>query len=428
MPSRAYFRQLFCPIFILSVITAGELDAAGHPRGEEKLTPKEIASYYYSAVLAAEWYRNTQNTPEHPWGGMKESADLGRFIYSHSPRHDSRRAIPVWGQAVGIMGLLARHTRTEEDVYKEAGYLESAKMAGEYLKTLQILDSRNRRNFGAMRERAPQDQYSITRDAATGGMAFAALYKATGDKEYLYRLRILCDWYIENLMKDESQWPLFKYWFDADKQKKTGNFKRHSDVGAGLMFYYAYKLTGEKRYLDEGLVPLCAPLAKDYHIRPWKSRAFMEMESPWGTNDDFASISLLAAYRVTGDRKYFDAVKRHVDWLVSVQQEDGSYSGSAAAVYVAGVTILEFCQIIEVEGMNIDTVSYYKAVLNGARFGLTQQEKESRDVMAFGGFYGRTNFALNKILIHHRVTGYSLIFNLRHEGKIDVPYYSTYGW
>ena len=110
---RVYFRQLFCLIFFVFVFTVGELDAVGHPVGEEKLTPKEITSYYYSAVLAGEWYMNTQNTPEHPWGGMKDSADLGRFIYSYSPRQSSRRAIPVWGQAVGIMGLLARHTRTE---------------------------------------------------------------------------------------------------------------------------------------------------------------------------------------------------------------------------------------------------------------------------------------------------------------------------
>jgi len=420
---RVCFGFLFCLVLFLLVFTVGELNAAGHPWGEEKPAPKEIASYYHSAVLAGQWYKNTQNTPEHPWGGMRESADLGRFIYSHSPRHDSRRAIPVWGQAVGIMGFLSLHSRTGTKKY-----LESARMAGNYLKTLQILDSRNRRNFGAMRERTPQDQYSITRDAATGGMGFAALYKATGDKEYLYRLRILCDWYIENLMKGEFKWPLFKYWFDADKQRKTGKFKDHTDVGAGLMFYYAYKLTGEKRYIDEGLVPLCEQFAKDYHIKPWKSRAFMEMESPWGTNDDFASISLLAAYRATGDKKYFDAAKRHVDWLVSVQQKDGSYSGSSAAVYVAGLTILEFCRIIEVEGMNIDTASYYKTVLKGARFGLTQQEKKSLDLMAYGGFYGVTNFALNKNTIHHRVTGYSLLFNLRYEGKIDVPYYSTYGW
>jgi len=420
---RVCFRQLFCLMFFVFVFTVGELDAAGHPGGKEKLTPKEITSYYYSAVLVAEWYMNTQNTPEHPWGEVSRSADEGRFIYWYSPTHRKPLATTVWGQGVGIMGLLAIHSRTGTNKY-----LKSAKMAGEYLKTLQILDGRNPRNFGALREHRPQTKWILPRDAATGGMAFAALYKATGDKEYLYRLRILCDWFIEHLIEGEYKWPLFRYWFDRGKQEKTKRFKDHTDVGAGLMFYYMYKLTGEKRYLDDGLIPLCEPLAKDYHIKPWKSRAFMEMESPWGTNDDFISITLLAAYRVTGDRKYFDAVKRHVDWLISVQQEDGSYSGSSAAIYVASLSMLEFCRVIEDEGMNIDTEPYYKAVLKGARFGLTQQEKESLDVMAYGGFYGDTRFALNKHLILHRVTGYSLIFNLRYEGKIDVPYYSTYGW
>ncbi|MFC1562668.1 hypothetical protein ACFL4Z_01300 [candidate division KSB1 bacterium] len=408
MSTRVYFILLF----LMSVFTASRLEAGGHPWGEEKLTPKETASYSDAAVLAAQWYMNNQNTQEHPWGGIHDSADLGRFIYEYYPTRRWARGNGVWGQAVGIMGLLTLHSRTGRNEY-----LESAKMAGEYLKTLQVLDRRIPGNFGAMREHNPQDKWSFPRDAATGGMGFAALYQYTGDEEYLYRARILCDWFIEYAMGDDK-WPHYQYWFD-----KTSNPKKTKgawQVGAGLMFYYVYKLTGEERYVNEGLLPLCEQLVM--------SPAPVGLKGPWGTSDDFASITVLAAYRVTGERKYFDAVKRHADWLVSVQEKDGSYPGFSAAVYVASLTMLELCKVIEDEKMKIDTIPYYKAVRKAALFGLTLQERELRDIMAYGGFYGQTNFGLNKDRIHHRVTGYSLIFNLRYEGRIDVPCYSTYGW
>jgi len=417
-------RRIFPVFFILVLGYSGApftvAAAGGRPWGGERLTAKEIVSYYDAAVLAGRWYLNNQNTPEHPWGGIHDSADKGRFIYEYFPTRRWARGNVSWGQAVGIMGLLALYERTGK---KE--YLESAKMAGEYLKTLQVLDRRKPRNFGALHEHNPQDNWTFPRDAATGGMGFAALYTATGDREYLYRLRILCDWFIEHCMGREK-WPYMQFWFDRDKQpRKT---RAYFQVGAGLMFYYAYVLTGERRYVEDGLVPLCEPLARDYHVKPWARPAPMELESPWSTNDDFAAIALLAAYRVTGDRKYFAAARRHADWLVSVQAADGSYSGFSSAVYVAGLTLLELCRVIEDNRMDIDTDPYYRSVHRGARFGLTLQERESRDIKAYGGFYGQTYFGLNRDRIHHRVTGYSLIFNLRYEGKIDVPFYSTYGW
>jgi DUF1680 family protein len=282
------------------------------------------------------------------------------------------------------------------------------------MKSLQILDRRDP-DFGAMREKTPQEKEILRRDTATGGMGLAALYRYTGDAEYLYRAKLLGDWYL----KTHPAW-------ETVPPEKRQVFQ----VGAGLMYYYVYKLTGEKRYLD-GLAAICEPLADDYHIRPWgpQDRHGPEsLDELLGANDDFASIALLAAYRTTGNRKYFDAVKRQADWLLSVQDEDGSFPGFSAAVYVAGMTMLELCRVIETEKMAVDTASYYQAVRRGARFGLSLQERQPYDKMTYGGFWGQTNFGLNKDRIHHRVTGYSLIFNLRYEGRMDVPYYSTFGW
>jgi hypothetical protein len=49
--------------------------------------------------------------------------------------------------------------------------------------------------------------------------------------------------------------------------------------------------------------------------------------------------------------------------------------------------------------------------------------------MGYGGFWGQLNLAdFNKSWIHARAATYSILFNLRYEGVIDVPYYSVYGW
>ena len=400
-------------------IAAGAIASATANAAEN--APSESASYFDSAVLAGQWYLNNQNTEERPWGTVRDSADLGRFVYEYFPARKWARGNVCWGQAVGIMALLSLHRRTNDPKY-----LESARLAAEYLKSLQILDRRNPRNFGALREHTPQTTWTFPRDAATGGMGFAALYRATGDKEYLQRLRLLCDWFIDHCMGQEK-WPARQFAFDKEQQDRTA--KEYFMVGSGLMFYYAYRLTGEKRYVDQGLVPICDPLAADYHVRPWgPSPPALESQGVWPTQDDFASEALLAAYRATGHKKYFDAAKRHADWLVSVQKENGAYSGYGSAVFVAGLHLLDLCRVIEEEKMGIDTAPYLRAVRQGARFGLSLQERTPGDVRTYGGLYGQNPFGVSRERIHHRETGYSVIFHLRYEGKVAVPYYSVFGW
>jgi hypothetical protein len=408
---------LFVSLWI--VFTTG-FALAQRPWGPEELSRKEKASYLDSAVLAGSWYLNNQNTAENPWGGIHDSADLGRFIYEYFPARKWARGNVVWGQAVGIMGLLSLHARTGQN-----NYLQSAKMAGEYLKTLQILDNRKPANFGAMREHSPQDNWSFPRDAATGGMGLAALYMVTGDKEYLQRARLLCDWFIDHGMGSEK-WPHWTYYFDRSKQPEKR--RAYFQVGAGLMFYYVHRLTGEKRYINNGLLPLCRPAAADYHIKPWTRVGHERYDYPWSAFDDFCSIALLAAYRLTGETLFLKAVLRHADWLLTDQASDGSFSSFSAGTYIAALTLLELCRIIESEGLDIDTEPYYQAIHKAARFGQTLQEKDPGDIRSYGGLYGQTEFGLNRDRIHHRVTGYSVIFNVRYEGEVKVPYYSTYGW
>lgn len=400
--------------------------ASGGAKGEASTgtasVPEEAAAYFESARLAGLWYVTNQSTEKRPWAGMSNrSADEGRLVYEYYPAKKSFAGCGNWGQALGIMSLLALHRRTND-----AQYLESAKLAGEYLKSLQLLDRRDQRTFGALRETTPQALWTYPRDAATGGMGFAALYRATGDKEYLERLRFLCDWFIDQCM-GPAKWPAYRYEIGREKQDRSR--KEYFMVGSGLMFYYAYRLTGERRYIAEGLVPICDPLAADYHFKPWgPSPPQLESQGIWSTQDDFASEALLAAYRATGNRKYFDAAKRHADWLVSVQRDNGAYTGFGSAVHVSGLHLLDLCRIIDEEKMGIDPAPYLRAVDKGARFGLSLQERSAEDSRSYGGLYGQNPLGISRERIHHRETGYSVIFHLRYEGKVTIPYYSIFGW
>ena len=58
-----------------------------------EFTPKQKQEFLHHAVLAGHWYCNNQNTNEHPWGGIADSADLGRFVYEYVLHRRAARGI-----------------------------------------------------------------------------------------------------------------------------------------------------------------------------------------------------------------------------------------------------------------------------------------------------------------------------------------------
>ena len=85
---------------------------------------------------ACRWYMNNQNTDEHPWGGVRDSADKGRFIYEWFPSRNSGRGAGVWAQALGIMALHAVNLADGEDSSEYWERFEAAKRAGRYMLSL----------------------------------------------------------------------------------------------------------------------------------------------------------------------------------------------------------------------------------------------------------------------------------------------------
>lgn len=378
------------------------------------MTPKQREQMLDFCQLASAWYLDNQNTDAHPWGGMKGSADLGRYLYQYSPVTGECRGNGVWGQGVAILGLLPLAKRLD---WKGDPCRESALAAARYLMSLQILDPRDERLFGALRERDPQADWIYPRDGATGAMAFCALYRETGDEEYLYRARLFGDWFLRNALSPEG-WPCLTYRFPTREALHDQPGGGIWQAGSGLLFYYLHLLTGEARYRDEGLRPI---------MEGYKRLAADPAKLEAGGQDDFTAIAALGASLLYRDDKLLDCVRRRIRAILRHQDADGSCPGLDSEG-VNGLTWLNWIRFVRARKLKEDLAPVRRAIARAAAFIPSLQERNPRDARAFGGLYGQTSFGIGRTLIHHRATGYGLIFLLNVEGGIEVPGYNLFGW
>ena len=190
-----------------------------------------------------------------------------------------------------------------------------------------------------------------------------------------------------------------------------------------MLYYQLYRATGEVKYLENGAIPLVD------RALPMLEAALEKGSGEYrATAHDFAVTAFLGVYLATGERRYLDAVRSHLNAVIQSQEPDGRLPGFPGAMSIFTMTAMDFCRIAHQQNMEIDLAPYVKACHSTARFLLTLQERESRDPMAYGGFYGQSDYGLDRDRIHHRITGYSLIFHVRYEGVQDTPFQSALGW
>ena len=107
---------------------------------------KERQDFLKRAKSLADWFVANQIVS----GGC---ADRGRFA---NCLFVGKKEYPLvyssnWTTGMTCISLLMTWQRT-----KDEKYLKSAKLAGEYIKSLQIYDNRNKATFGFIREVTPQ--------------------------------------------------------------------------------------------------------------------------------------------------------------------------------------------------------------------------------------------------------------------------------
>ena len=390
---------------------------AGQSPVESTADPSRLkAQLLYSAALAGDWLVNNQEKRQ--IFNQPYSADYGRWLYEYKPLEKSWRGSVCWTTSTGIMALALLHERTGLPKYREA--IERASL---YLKSLQILDPRIPRNYGALREITPLDDYIFPRDGSTGMGGFLALYRLTGDKEYLERARLFADWYLKEGFNPATQWPYYTFPFDATKVDPSDRRVGAWQAGSGAFLYQLYKLTGDRVYLDKGVLPLAEGLLRN-------TPAGTGLLETKGNNDDFATFTLLGAYREVGDKRYWDVAVKRLDQLMELQRKDGAVvPGNTGGMYISALTALDALQLAAEKKLPIDQERLGRFVRRSAEFALTLQETKPDDVKSFGGFYGQTDLQnFRREWIHARATTYSVIFNLRYEGGVKVPFYSVFGW
>jgi hypothetical protein len=288
------------------------------------------------ALLAADWFVNTQIVNKQP----AFSADHGRIIYNyHLPSGLICRGLS-WSHGRAIMCLLGAWELTGEQ-----RYLDAAVRCGLYLRfALQVMDSRDRRIFGCFREEVPDSDYCYPRDAIEGAFGLLLLHLATGERDYLERCELFADWYLNFAMDRAARWPrgAVRFYDQADKFPL-----KFFQAGGATFFWHLYQLTGNKRYLRDGLFVLADGLIERFIDRDSgamlsptldKHHAIEQGGKTVAINDDGASIALTCAHvattqdsakrqaggtggRTTADvrrnSKYLDAARAYADWIVN---------------------------------------------------------------------------------------------------------------
>ena len=395
-----------------------------HPLPPVDTEPAE--AYRSAAMLAADWLvRNQVRDPN--------DANRGRFPGGYDLRTGKYLHSINWTTATGLMGLLATWKRT-----KEEKYLEAAVLAGEYLKSLQMLDEDEPGQHGYLREVTPQTQWGFPRDALTAAWGLLWLYQATNDEDYLRAVWFFNEWYMREALV--LGWPLWGVDLRGDKyinEHLEGSFH-----GGNAAYFHDYKrVTGMKIFSERGI-----RFTADYYMKTFLQEdgsvkvihlrdgsGYLDGEdSPkypahWQRmhryNDDFAAIGLLAAYMQYGGAKYLAAARRHAEWLLSEQRPDGSFGDPAVPPASATAPML-FLDLYRLTG----EARYFDAAHRAGSHLLTLQVRKPEDPIAHGGFRGycdetgETGHFLNL-----RTGAYALIALWKLEGEVTTPYYSVFG-
>ena len=369
-----------------------------------------LGRYLDAARMIGDWFIANQVHPVN-----RDSADVGRYPFQVDSWNNATDLASSWNMGTIILSMLALWRAT-----KDKRYLNSALLAGGYLKTLSILDPRDKKIFGAIRERSAQTDWLFPRDGASGAWGDLALFDETGDAEYLYRSELYARWQIKH-GRDRAGWPYFTYYLDGRPPRKTrGGFQ----AGAGVYFYHLYRVTGKKLYLTRGLKPLADGflrwfLAPDGSLRqayePGK-RAFVDAGYAFHNyNDDFSNLALLCAYDAFKDGRYLEGARRFANWMVSEQRKDGHF-GEVPSASATGIILFSALDRIRKEP------KLMRAARRAARWILSRQVTDTEDPKRKGGIRGQD---MSGRILAARLGAYAISALLALDDRRHKNYYSV---
>ncbi|HOX07859.1 MAG TPA: hypothetical protein PK280_15770 [Planctomycetota bacterium] len=385
-----------------------------------------------AALKAADWFVATQLLMKKPhWDG-----NHGRLVYTyHIPTRNRVHGIS-WTQGRGIITLLAAWEATGK-----GEYLKAAIQAGEYIKHLQVLDQRDPRSFGAIREECPAAWYVYPRDAMEAGLGLVFLARATGDGEWLYRARIFGDWFIDQAM-DETGWAPWGFWLDAGEHRAK-NPNHSFCLGGGTPFFSnLFKATGDAKYMDKGFRPLARHQLEKYtredgailsHARGEKVTAGTGHHDAKGkrwaglaVNDDALGVTSVAAWKELGEQVYLDRAVAYAEYMLADEYPVPNH----AALGLRALTLLETAR-----ASGEKRFARFAEERLAPMF-LKNQVAGSGDPAVEGAFRGEdepTEYYGPKgsdplEFVNTRVTAYAASALFKLDGMVFGPYYSAFDW
>lgn len=377
--------------------------------------------YKISALKAADWFVNTQNNDN-------ESADSGRYIYALNLKTAQKHLSTGWQTAFAVFALMSANKASGAQKY-----LDSAAKAISYIKSLQILDSRLPRYYGAIREETPQTNWLHPRDALSAAWALLGYAQFTGDSDSLERAVLFADWMMKYAFTGD--WPLCT--IHVGKGGLASDDLSGSFQSGGILFFMEmFKATQDLRYYDVAL------RMADYYVANFISddgvikclidkvgnnpdvnnleKWPLDWQRMHQVNDDFGGISLVAAFKVYKKEIYRSRCSAYFKWLESVANPDGSFLNPVVEVGSATVSIFlnAFNTIASpdeqkrIAALNAKCLNYLLSV---------QQVSDNKDINgAFLGMNNRCRYGLGE-WINIRCTSYSVIALLQQNGNSAFP-------
>ncbi len=353
------------------------------------------------------------------------NANKGRTINCYDPTTGYFALTTSWQTGGVCMGLLAMYKRTGGQIY-----LERAELAGRYIMSLQVMDHRQERYYGAIRECTPQSLEFCPRDATTAAWALVWLYEATNNAEYLDRAVLFGNWHMKFGMY--NGWPLHGIIMDG---QFTDHYARGPfQSGTGLFYYDLFMQSGNSQYIDFGMRPIAENyrnhfmredgsiiLLRDIFSNKDKTAQKLEIveHDIHQYNDDFGNAMLQTAADVFGDESYRESAYKFAQWLVKHQNNKGGFSNESGEVHSAVPMALMYFDELGKFYNNEKLLAARDRALEKI---LSMQFDNTGDIRLDGGFIGMREEASDsdgEQCVNMRVSMYALIALLKLESKIS---------
>ncbi len=359
------------------------------------------------------------------------SADYGRFPYVYNCENNEIITMTTnWTTGVVTSALLIGYQKTNNEQY-----LEAAKHATWYLKSLQEFSPLKPELSGVFHESTPQTPNAHPRDALTAAWALLDYSLITDDKECFKRAELYGEWFIRVAMREG-----YPYWtvrFDEQEWEPSWCGSFHS--GSAFFMYRLYQETGKSCYLkamkqildfynqhlidDQGRITV---IRDRYSLESLDGKADKRFTNPgWEMmhryNDDFGALANLAAWQVTGQQQYRQSAMNFLNLMQQTQRNDGSFGPPEWGVPSAtGAVVIE---MLAAKQLNLVSGEYDQTIAKAIPH-LLQIQNNSPSNQADGAFFGMTDeYEVSTVCANARTAAYAIMALFRYAGAEDNLYF-----